>query len=82
MGKLFCQADGENGECVDKSKICDGVRDCENGRDEAHCGMSSILINAFWCSFPQKLRTCIVIRTDVQNANYALPTYYLRQIMT
>jgi len=44
VGKLFCQADGAKGVCVDKSKICDGVRDCENGLDEAQCGGYSIFM--------------------------------------
>jgi len=30
--------DGENAVCIDKSKICDGMSDCTNGKDEAHCG--------------------------------------------
>ena len=57
VGKLFCQADGAIGVCVDKFKICDGVRDCENGRDEAHCGKCSIFMPCVL--FPSEVLTFI-----------------------
>ena len=39
-GQFFCGSDDADRPCVDKSKICDGINDCPNRRDEMHCGKS------------------------------------------
>ena len=38
VGKYFCDMDGADAVCIDKSKVCDGMSDCTNGKDEAFCG--------------------------------------------
>ena len=39
IGEFDCGPNSNGRQCINSSQICDSNNDCDNGADEANCGM-------------------------------------------